>query len=337
MKILFSGYHNPNFLTITEYMENAIKGLGHDLFVFDDRQHIMPGRIRARIEWLNKFDLNHINNKFIFLAAEKKPDIAIIAGGHRITAPTVVTLKKNGIKTVLWTIDAPLDFQPILDVAPYYDHIVCQGTEAVELLDRAGIKGANWLPMACDPSEHRPVKLSAEEKEHYGNDVVFVGSYYPNRAELFENLSDFDFGIWGPGWEKLEAKSKLRKCIKSSHTPPSEWLKIYSASKIVLVTHYQDPEERFPVYQASPKVFEAMTCGAFVISDNQRDVFSLFKDGEHLIRFDNPGELIEKIKYYIGHSEERERIALQGREEVLKNHTYEHRIKKLLSVVEKTK
>ncbi|MBW2310379.1 MAG: glycosyltransferase [Deltaproteobacteria bacterium] len=335
MRTLLSGYHNPHFLTITEYMEKAIENLGHELLIFDDRQHIVPGRVRQRIKWLHQFDLNHINKKIVSLAAEKKPDIAIVTGGHRITASTVRALKDNGICTVLWTIDPPLKFQPIIDVAPLYDHIFCQGTEAIELLYREGIFGAQWLPMACDPGEHRPVELSVEEKEHYGNDIVFVGSYYPNRAELFEGLVNFDFGIWGPGWEKLEAKSKLRRCIKGSHTPPSEWLKIYSASNIVLVTHYRDPKNRFPVHQASPRVFEALACKAFVISDDQRDVFSLFKDGEHLISFDNPGELIEKIKYYLDHYEERERIALQGREEVLKNHTYEHRIEKLLSVVEK--
>ena len=337
MKILFSGYHNPNFLTITEYMERAIESLGHELLIFDDREHIIPGRIRARIKWLHQFDLNHINREMISLALKTKPDIAIIAGGHRITALTVQILKETGVCTALWTIDAPLNFQPIIDSAPFYDHIFCQGTEAIELLDQEGIQGAQWLPMACDPDEHRPVELSAEEKERYGNDVVFVGSYYQGRAELFEGLVNFDLGIWGPGWEKLEAKSKLRKCIKGSHTPPSEWLKIYSASKIVLVTHYQDSEERFPVYQASPKIFEAMACGAFVISDNQRDVFSLFKDGEHLIRFDNPGELVEKIKYYLDHPDERKEVAKRGRKEVLKNHTYEHRIETLLSVVEKTK
>ncbi|MCK4821562.1 hypothetical protein KA005_37695 [bacterium] len=63
MKILFSGYHNPNFITITEYMESAIKALGHELIVFDDRQHIIPGRIRRRLKRLNRFDLQHINKK----------------------------------------------------------------------------------------------------------------------------------------------------------------------------------------------------------------------------------------------------------------------------------
>lgn len=334
MKILFSGYHNPNFLTITEYMERAIKSLGHELFVFDDRQHIVPGRVRQRIKWLHQFDLNHINKKIISLAVEKKPDVAIVTGGHRITGTTVRALKDDGICTVLWTIDPPINFQPIIDVAPLYDYIFCQGTEAIELLDQDGIYGAQWLLVACDPDLHRPVELSAEEKMRYGNDVVFVGSYYPNRAELFEHLSDFNFGIWGPGWEKLDQKSKLIGCIRGTNTPPSEWSKIYSASKIVLVTHYQDPEKRFPVYQASPRVFEAMACGAFVIVDNQKDVFLLFKDGVHLGRFDEPDDLVSKVRYYLDHPEERKKIADRGQEEVIKNHTYVHRIEKLLSLIE---
>jgi spore maturation protein CgeB len=335
MKVLFSSYHNPNFMTITEYIERAIKKLGHDLIIFEDRQHIIPGRARRRLKWLHQIDLQHINTKLISLALKTKPDIVIITGGHRIVSKALKTLKANGICLVLWTIDAPLNFQPIIDVAPFYYHIFCQGTEAIELLDRAGIKGTHWLSVACDPNEHRPVELSAEEIEHYGNDIVFVGSYYPNRAELFENLSGFDFGIWGPGWKKLEPESNLREHIRGTHTRPSDWLKIYSASKIVLATHYQDPKNRFPVYQASPRIFEALACGAFVISDNQRDVFSLFKDGEHLVRFNTPDDLIEKIQYYLDHPLEREKIARQGREEVLNNHTYVHRIEKLLSFVEK--
>ena len=333
MKILFSGYHNPHFITITEYMERAIRALGHDLIVFDDRQYVIPGRIRQQIERLDKFDLQRINRKMVSLAFETKPHILIVTGGHRITSRTVRTLKDNGIVTALWIIDAPLNFQPIIEVAPLYDHIFCQGTEAVELLNHAGIKGAHWLPVACDPSQHRRVELSAKERRHYGNDLVFVGSYYPNRAELFAELIGFDLGIWGPGWEKLHSDSPLRGFLRGGQLRPEVWLKIYSASRIVLAIHYQDHEKRFPVYQASPRIFEALACGAFVISDNQRDVFSLLKEGEHLARFIDSDDLMETITYYLDRPKERGEIAEQGRREVLNNHTYVHRIEKLLSIV----
>ena len=285
MKVLFSGHHNPHFFTITEYQEKAIQLLGHELIVFEDRQNTIPGRIRKRLHFLNRVDQKIINEKLLSLFQATKPDMIIVQGGNRILPETVKKLKNHGIICILWTTDPPLYFQPIIEAAPLYDHIFCLGTEAIELLDSAGIKGAQWLPMACDPEYHHPVECSLEDKERYGNDIVFVGSYYPERASIFETISGFDLAIWGPGWESLRSDSPLRRCIKGAHTTPAEWLKIYSASKIILATHYHDPQNRFPVYQASPRVFEALACRAFVLCDDQRDVFSLFKDGEDLVRF----------------------------------------------------
>lgn len=333
MRILLSSYHNPHFQTITEYIESAIRTLGHDLITFDDRQHIVPGRLRHHFGWLNQIDLNHINRSLISLAQEVRPDLLIVAGGHRLTARTIQKLADKEIIVALWTIDAPLDFQPIIDAASFYHYIFCQGTEAIELLDTAGIKGAQWLPMACEPDLHRPIELSTETRKQYGNDLVFVGSHYPNRAELFRKLADFDLGIWGPGWGKLTSDSPLRRCLRGGPVKPETWLKIYSAGKIILATHYQDPENRFPVYQASPRIFETLACGSFVMTDKQKDVVSLFKGDEHLVYYDHADDLVEKVKYYLKHPSERERIANKGRREVLDQHTYIHRIRRLLSII----
>jgi spore maturation protein CgeB len=337
MKILFSGHHNPHFLTITEYIESAIRNLGHELFIFEDCNHLIPGRIRERVPFLNQLDLGIINKKILALAESVNPDIAIVTGGQRISSETISILKSRGIVCILWTTDpppvSPQYFQSIMNAAPFYDHIFCQGTEAIELFDNAGIKGAQWLPMACDPDYHSPAECSFSDKEKYGSDLVFVGSYYPERAIIFEAISEFDLAIWGPGWESLRSDSPLRRCIRGAHTTPAEWLKIYSTSKVILATHYHDPENRFPVYQASPRVFEALACGAFVICDDQRDVFSLFQDGEDLVRFLDASDLINKAKYYLAHPEERNKIAERGSRNALKNHTYIHRIKELLSKI----
>ena len=331
MKILFSSHHNPHFFTITEYLEKAIRFLGHELFIFEDCNHLIPGRIRERVPFLNQLDLDIINKKILVLAESVNPDIAIVMGGHRISSETISILKSLGIVCILWTIDAPNNFQPIINAAPFYDHIFCQGTEAIELLDNAGIRGAQWLPMASDPDYHSPAECSFSDKEKYGSDLVFVGSCYPERASIFETISEFDLAIWGPGWENLHSNSPLRRCIRGAHTTPAEWLKIYNTSKIILATHYHNPENRFPVYQASPRVFEALACGAFVICDDQRDVFSLFQDGKDLVRFLDALDLVRKVNRYLFHPEERKKIAERGRQNILENHTYVHRIHKLLS------
>ena len=48
MRILLSGYHNPHYWTVTEYIERAIRALGHELAVFDDGTRCIPGRLRDR-------------------------------------------------------------------------------------------------------------------------------------------------------------------------------------------------------------------------------------------------------------------------------------------------
>ena len=332
MKILVTGYHNPHYETVTEYMERAVQALGHDLLIFDDACHIVPGRIRSRISLLEKADLRHINGRLLARMQGTKPDLVLVTGGDRIREETIRALKAKGVLTALWTTDPPSGDWGVSRSAPFYDYVFCQGTEAVEILEQAGLARARWLPVGCDPVRHRPVALSPEERVRYGHDVVFVGSHYPERAALFERLCGFDLGIWGPGWEKLPAGSPLHRHLRGAHTAPGEWQKIYSASRIVLATHYHDPSGRYPVYQASPRVFEALACGAFMLCDRQRDVLALFRNGEHLVTFSDGEDLAAKVRYYLGHPGERQVIARKGREEAIRRHTYAHRIETLLDL-----
>ena len=180
--------------------------------------------------------------------------------------------------------------------------------------------------MACDPARHHPVELSAEERDAWRHDVVFVGSHYPVREKLFEALAGLDLAIWGPGWDRLRSDSPLKGCVRAAHTTPETWRKIYAAAKIVLSVHFQDPLGKIPCHQASPRVFEALACGAFVITDRQKDVMALFQDGEHLVTFADGEDLRRKVETYLRCSNERERIAQNGRAEVLARHTYRDRL-----------
>lgn len=332
MKVLLSGYHNPHYETITEYMERAVRALGHELVCFDDRCHLIPGRIRYRVPWLKRWDLMVLNRRLASLALHCGVGLVIATGGDRILCATIRRLKARGVATALWTTDPPHGCTRILEAAPFYDYLFCQGSEFIDLLQANGIERARWLPVGCDPERHHAVSLSPEEKEQYGHDVVFVGSWYPERAALFERLCDFDLAIWGPGWEMLPECSALRRRLRGAHTSPGQWRKIYSASRVVLATHYHDPSGRYPVYQASPRVFEAMACGAFVLCDRQRDVLKLFRDGEHLVSFSDGDDLAVKVRYYLEHPGERRAIARKGCEEALSRHTYANRLHELLVV-----
>ena len=337
MKVAFSTNRNPHFITIAEYIENAFRASGCRTFFFDNSEFIIPGRIREKVQHLHRADLKRINNKLMSGLKSFQPALFVEAGGHRILPETVQAIKARGIRTALWTIDPPIDFEPVLNAAFHYDFVFTGGSEAYEILKKKGIQKLTWLPFACDPTVHKPHLLTEDEKNFYGADIAFVGSMhpelYPSRVRFLEAISDFNLAAWGPGSNVIPPESPLKKRIHGEKTPPSIWTKIYSNAKIVLCMHYKDPDNRIPCHQASPRVYEALACGAFLMVDAQRDVLASFTDREDLVIFRDAEELRELLRYYLARPEERRAIAEAGRRKALEKHTYRQRIEDMLKVV----
>lgn len=342
MKILYSGYHNPNFITITEYVERAILQLGYRLETYDYRQHVIPYRISERIPFLRRWDVNKLNNGLIRCVSRFRPDILLVNWGGTYYPETISEIRKRfNVITIDWLIDFPGEpgaLEAGIKVVPAYDYFFAQSTDALEAHEKHGNKGGMWLNAACDPDIHKPMELTEEEKKRYGTDICFVGSMYPERVELFETLTEFNLSIWGPGWERLDINSPLKRHIKGGSVTPDTWVKIYNASKIVInyMGHYGENIAEDRVYQASPRVFETLACGSFQMVDAKRDVVTLFKSGEHLVCFKETGEVKDLVRYYLKHPQERKKIARQGYNEVLEKHTYVHRIKELLKAIGKS-
>lgn len=340
MKVLYSSTPNPKMITITEYVEKAIRENDHDVIFFNNRSYRIPGRLRQQFSFLEKYDLENINNELISIIKHERPDFLLEFGGMRILPKTIMKIRNLGVPTVLWTIDPPRDlrdFLPVMEAAPYYDFVFTGGMEAYEVLKSIGVKRLFWLPFACDPDFHRPVHLTQEEVREYGYDVVSIASIhqdlYSNRLVTLASLVEYKLGIWGPGGDDVAADSSLKPYIKGNNASYELWTKVYSASKIILSQHYHPSQGFIPCYQASPRVFEIMACGGFQVVDNQPDVLRLFTDKEQLVVFNDNAQLKKIVRYYLSHDDERFEIAKRGYESVIKWHTYKQRINEMVDII----
>ena len=147
-------------------------------------------------------------------------------------------------------------------------------------------------------------------------------------------LLDFDFKIWGSDWD---LQSDLARCIQrgGARIDTDEIVKIFNASRININLHsstYHKGINPFGDF-INPRTFEIMACGGFQLADRRPALDGLFQADEEIIVFDDLYDLRSKVSYYLNDPGERKKITEKGRQRVLREHTYENRMRELLAVI----
>ena len=155
-------------------------------------------------------------------------------------------------------------------------------------------------------------------------DILFVGVTREVYRQIVKDSLEkgHDVSIYGVGWEEFIDK----KLIKGEFIPNNELYRYYSSCKILLNDHWEDMRELdFP----SNRLFDALACGTFVISDDIPSASTLFEGT--IVTYSDADDLDEKINYYLDNPEKREELANKGKEIVLKNHTFDNRVDEILT------
>ena len=103
--------------------------------------------------------------------------------------------------------------------------------------------------------------------------------------------------------------------------------KFLSSGKIVLQnSRWQEITRR---------IFEGMACGKLVITDRLPEstrIYDLFEEDKDIVFYDDLGELISKINYYLSPEGDsvREHIANSGYQKVLREHTQYDRVNEII-------
>ena len=87
------------------------------------------------------------------------------------------------------------------------------------------------------------------------------------------------------------------------------------------------------------RVFETLSCGTLLMTNDLREngQEEIFQSDKHLVTYRSSEELLDKLRFYLRHSEARRRIAETGRAEAVERHTYAHRMRIVLESVAKSK
>ena len=283
---------------------------------------------------------------------KKKIDIFFSYFYNDSILPEVIQKIRNlGIITINFYCNSIHQFDNVSAIAPLYDYSMFPEKEAYDKYKKARANPVH-IQMAANPDFYKPYNL----KQKF--DAVFIGQSYLNRKDFIEYLylNGINVHVFGPNWNKRVFapenilknndpvtkikrkfglyKSKIPEKNIGKSLSDNDLIKMYSRSRISLNFSEQlitDNDQNKGTIKRYLKLrdFEAPMCRAFYMTGLQEELKEYYEIDKEIICYDTKEELLDKIKYYLAHQDEAEKIKIAGYNRALKDHTWDNRFREL--------
>lgn len=265
------------------------------------------------------------------------PDIVCVYKGASFEKDTLLKMKKAGVPVFCIYPDVShFDHGPrIPDCIPHYDYIFHTKTFGIEeLKNKFRYTKAKLIQHCADPDIHRKMEVDSQMHTQLYSEASFIGSYSPKKERILADFSarmpECQLKIWGGAWDKSAVQSIVNAWEKQTIFGDVYAAAINSCTINIAILS-ESSKTTLKGDQVTSRTFHIPGCGGFMLHERTAEFLDLFDEDKEAVCFDGPQEMADKVKYYLSHDQERERIALAGYEKVRRYHTSDHRVKEILS------
>ena len=331
----------PNFHYFMQSIERAFRTLGWDTHILTYDTPIHPFNAWNTVRYKmagDKEPLRDISKEKWKNEVETKyeslmPDLVFIVNGENLLPESVKKFAEHSTVS-LWLFDSAIRHPYLQNLVPQVNHVFCYEQDDIPVLKSKYYVDAHFLPQAVDTSLYHPIQGVPENL-----DIVFAGDIWQSnkRKSLLQVIvkefgNDKKIRIWGVYkpiykgvWSWL---TRERRDIYTNHYTTAETLnKDYNSARIVLNIHNEQQTNG-----ANPKVFEICGAGAYQLCDYNPYIELLFPNGEVGL-YHNTEEMIAMIRD--GIENDKSAQAAAAYKIVTNNHTFIHRVQKMLDIVYK--
>lgn len=249
------------------------------------------------------------------------PELLWVVHGGDLPTDMVMAYRQHGIVTALYLVDDPYEVDRSTTWARYYDWVFTCDRSTVQVHE--AYSKAAFLPLAYDSTIFQP------SGERINTQILLFGMMNPVRQKVVGLLYE-EFGHYmtflGHQWPHYGNKGEY---IRKKLVEPEEYAKYYRGAEIVLDIKRDSVWSPFGDcnvhgYQAtmmSPRCWEVPACGGFLLGEFRHDMTSYTPAVQSFVSLD---ELQKKLRYYLSHPEERDKVAARVAEQIAP-HTYKAR------------
>lgn len=250
--------------------------------------------------------------------AHFKPDLLFVVHGRRFSM-RFPDVQSFGIPTAIWLLDEPYEVDDTAGFSARFDHVFVNDPATLHRHPRS-----TYLPVCYDPHVHRPGDFPRIRK------VGFIGGGNATRERYLGALARagvLDYVVGG-AWNDPD----LNAVCLGRNIKPAATAALYGVTRIVLNVFREQHHfnrDGIPATTLNPRVYEALACGALVVSEWRPELDTLVPE---LPTFRSADECTRLVQHLLDAPEEAEaiRVACAAR---LAGHTYAARLQTVLGVV----
>ncbi len=336
----------------------ALCRLGHEICTFKWHTYFALGpHARAGFDELLKRaqdkyvfgpKIARINRDFVSKACEFRPDAVFVYRGTHIEANALQAIRAAvpGCVLVGYNNDDPFApnqpkylWRHFMAAIPHYDLMLAYRHANVDALQAAGAKRVELMRSWYVADRNHSVELSNDEKLRFSADVVFIGHYEPDqRLAYLEEIvrQGFCLRLFGPTkyWDKPLAQSlMLRQLAPVQMVWGADYNRALCGAKIALCFFSKLNRDTY-----TRRCFEIPATKTLMLSEYSNDVASLYREGAEADFFRTQNEMIDKIKFYLGDEQARQRVADGGYQRVVNaGHDVDSRMRTMLGWIAEIK
>lgn len=209
-------------------------------------------------------------------------------------------------------------YNHVFFVAPSYS----ADMDMSQKMHYAGMTNADWLPISVFDFEFEPQKqresVFSQERDI---DIIYIGSFWRQKVDTLVKVSRAfgnNFKICGFFRTKhniyLNARHGLHRWIKPvSH---QQRVNLYQRAKIGINIHWSN----FGL--GNQRLYHLPANGVMQICDCASFLSRVFEPNREIVAYEDADELVENIRYYLGHEQERVEIAKAGYDRTLRQYRF---------------
>jgi spore maturation protein CgeB len=282
-------------------------------------------------------DLVRANSQILAAAEQQAPDVLWIDKGLTIAPGTLHAVRERHPRCVIVGYSPDDMMNPgsqsrrFLAGLPQYDIYFTTKSYGVAELHKLGARRAHFTGNAYDPSTHRPMVPSAQQRAELGGIVGFIGTWEAQRSASICQLAaaGVPVRVWGNGWHKCHFRSDFLRLENRPLLGDDYALALCSFDLNLCFLRKSNRDLQ------TTRSMEIPACGGFMLAERTDEHLALFEEGKEAEYFASDTELIGKAKYYIAHLAERRAIAEAGRLRCLHSgYSNQDRMLQMLNIVE---